>query len=92
MHPEITKVVKLIRLVMSTHHELLVVLSVRESGETEHAGDVGSRWVTAELIRQRAEQRFRLFLVEAFNAPHDLVLPRRRVDDKIGRRGVAGCS
>ena len=90
VNAKILEVIDHVDFVVDAHDERLVIFSVGESRQTKQTRDIGGGWVAAILRSQCTQQAFRQVRVESFNAPNDLMLSRRSVENEVGRWHVAG--
>jgi len=63
---------------------------VGESRQTKHARRIRCRQITAELICEVVKERLCLILTESGHSPHDLVLARRSIKNKVWGGGFYG--
>jgi len=92
MNGEIAERVHGMALVGRLHDEFLGQFPIAESRQAEHARRIGGCRVTPELTCETVQQGLGLILTETTYFPHDLVLARRGIQDKVWRWDFGGIS
>src|ERR1700688_795928 len=85
MNREIAERVHRIAFLARLDDEFLGKLPIGETRHTKHARRVRRCHITAELIGEAVQQRFRFVLTESAHFPYDLVLTGRGIEDKVWR-------
>ena len=85
MDSEIAERVEPIAFLARLDDEFLGKLPIGETRHTKHTRRVRRCHITAELIGEAVQQRFRFVLTESANFPYDLVLAGRGIEDKVWR-------
>lgn len=88
MNGELTNLVYRIAFLPGSHDELVGKFLIRESGQPKYPRCVRCSEVAAELVREAVQQGFGFIDRKSAHFPHNLVFPRRGIEDEVGRRNV----